>query len=118
MLAATGIGIALVSVWPTAGAGTATTATTAGFAGGPIAAASVCGGEDGEFLLEFCGAALRALCAFPIAGTHKEFAVFPAFFAMKLVDRHGTRITLLAKSSSVKPGLHFISPIDFEIEMD
>jgi hypothetical protein len=46
---------------------------------------------------------LGTLGVFPIAGAGEDFAVFPALFAMKLVDRHERKITPRSKSSSVKP---------------
>lgn len=88
-----------------AGAG-ATTATTAiafaGATGTSVIGAGVGGCKGGKFLLKLGRAALRALGAFPIAGTHQDFAIFAAFFAMKLVDWHGMKITRQAKISRTK----------------
>lgn len=92
---------ASVLVWPAAGARTATAAaTTAAFTGWTIATAAIRGSEDRELLFKLCGAALRTFGVFPIAGTDEDFAVASAFFAMKLVNRHAGRITLLPEISS------------------
>jgi hypothetical protein len=53
--------------------------------------------EDGESLLHFGGAAMRAFGALPIAGADEHFAIFVAGVAMKFVKRHGR--TLLKNHS-------------------
>ena len=45
---------------------------------------------------------MRAGCAFPIAGTDEDFAVAFAFFAMKFVNRHGSKLCRYAKISSTE----------------
>src|SRR5579864_2227467 len=94
---------ALVPVGPAVGAGAATASPAAAFAGGSVNAVGVGRGKNGKFLFELRRAALRAFSAFPVAGTHEDFAVASAFFAMKLVNWHGKRIAEAAKISSPKP---------------
>jgi hypothetical protein len=57
--------------------------------------------KGGEFLRELLRAAMRALGTFPIASADEDFAVLPAFFAMKLVYRHNEILFQHAKISRV-----------------
>jgi hypothetical protein len=57
-------------------------------------------GESGKFLGQFPGTAMRTGCALPIAGTHKDFAVALAFFAMKLVYWHVPKIAFCCRNTS------------------
>jgi hypothetical protein len=45
--------------------------------------------------------------AFPIAGADEDFAVFPAFLAMKFVDWHGCRLIERHGNSRVVWGAGF-----------
>ena len=60
------------------------------------------GGEDRKLFDQFGGAAMGTGCPFPIAGANKDFAVMLAFFAMKFVNRHGSKLCRYAKISSTE----------------
>jgi hypothetical protein len=59
-------------------------------------------GEGGKFLGQLLRTAVRASGSLPIAGTDEDFAVAPALFAMKLVNRHEGKIIGRPKISSDK----------------
>jgi hypothetical protein len=69
-----------------AAAATMPAAATSRFTGGSGSRAR--GRKGGEFLRQLLRAAVRALGIFPVARADQQFAVLPAFFAMKLVDWH------------------------------
>ncbi len=48
--------------------------------------------ERGKLLVQLAGTAVGTFRPAPVGGTHEDFAVAPALFAMKFVDRHGRRV--------------------------
>ena len=82
-------------------AAAAATMTAAAIAGRFRACGTGAGrGKRGKFLGQFLGAAMRAFRALPIAGADKDFAVALALLAMKLVNRHGIKLTGAKENSS------------------
>jgi hypothetical protein len=81
-------------------AATATMSATAAIPRRRIVAGGAGGGEDGKFLGQLLGAAVRALGSLPSAGTDEDFAVAPALFAMEFVNRHGKKITFYGGRTS------------------
>lgn len=71
--------------------------TTGRLGGARLAGHAGC--EDGQFLGQFFGAATGAGGSFPITGAHQYFAVFSAFLAVKLVNRHGYSVVGPGKTS-------------------
>jgi D-sedoheptulose 7-phosphate isomerase len=56
--------------------------------------------KGGKFLVQLAGAAMRTFRPAPVRRADKDFAVAPAFLAMKLVDWHGVKIVYSGKFSS------------------
>lgn len=49
------------------------------------------GREGGQFLVQLGGTAERTFRSLPVGGADEDFAVGPAFFTMKFVNRHGAK---------------------------
>ena len=88
-----------ISVAVTAAAATVVSAAAGFFARGSVVPGTG-GSEGGKLLVQLGGAAVRAFRPAPVGGAHEDFAVAPAFAAMKFVDWHGVKVIGAAENSS------------------
>jgi hypothetical protein len=75
----------------------AATVSAAAFAGRSLAS-GIGRSERGKFLRQLLRAAMRTFGVFPIRGADEDFAIVPAFPAMKFINRHGTKLAGFAFS--------------------